>query len=51
MADENIGYCVKCKKKVEMKDMVEKKSSKGTRMNQGFCPFCGTKVNRLLGKK
>ena len=26
-------------------------SDSGRRMAQGICPVCGTKVNRILGKK
>ena len=44
------GYCVKCKKKVEMQDGKESKTSRGTRMMKGKCPNCGTTVCRILGK-
>ena len=38
MAEEYKGeaYCVKCKEK--------------RAFEQGICPVCGTKVNRILGK-
>jgi hypothetical protein len=41
------GYCVKCKKKVEMKDPIETKTSKGTPMRKGKCPECNTTVCRI----
>lgn len=44
------GYCVKCKKKVEIKDGKEGKTSKGTRILKGKCPVCGITVCRILGK-
>jgi len=43
------AYCVKCKKKVEMKDAKETKTSKGTAMKKGKCPHCGTTVCRIGG--
>ena len=45
------AYCVKCKKKVEMKTPQETKTSKGTPMFKGKCPVCGTTVCRIGGKK
>jgi len=48
------GYCVKCKKKQEMKDEkeVSMKGKGGTkrRAMTGVCPKCGTKMFRILGK-
>ena len=51
MADEYTGefYCVKCKAKREATGEI-KVNEKGTRMAQGLCPVCGTKMNRILGK-
>lgn len=43
------GYCVKCKKKVTMKNPVGSKTSRGVKMTKGTCPFCGTKVCRMGG--
>ena len=43
------GYCVKCKKKVEMKSPKESKTSRGTKMNKGKCPKCDTTVCRIGG--
>jgi endogenous inhibitor of DNA gyrase (YacG/DUF329 family) len=45
------AYCVKCKKKVEMKDPKESKTSRGTVMMKGKCPVCGTTVCRIGSKK
>lgn len=48
------AYCVKCKKKVEMKDAKEitMKGKGGTKRKAmtGVCPNCGTKLFRILGK-
>jgi hypothetical protein len=38
------GYCMKEKKKVEMIKVVSSKTKRGTTMNKGICPNCGTKV-------
>jgi len=38
------GYCVKCKKKVEIKDAAKTKTKKGKDMIKGKCPVCGTTV-------
>ena len=43
------GYCVKCKKKVEMKDPVVSKTKKGVPMTKGKCPVCGITVCRIGG--
>ncbi len=45
------GYCVKCKKKVEMKDPVESTTKKGTKIAKGKCPNCNTTVCRMGGIK
>jgi len=49
------GFCVKCKKKVEIKDPqeIEIKGKGGTKRRAvtGVCPICGTKIFRILGKK
>ncbi|MCH9718612.1 MAG: hypothetical protein K0U60_01935 [Actinomycetia bacterium] len=51
MAEEYSGtaYCVKCKEKRDFTGQVVV-NAKGTRMAQGKCPECDTKVNRILGK-
>jgi len=45
------GYCVKCRKMVEMKDPKERKTKNNRRMAQGLCPNCGTKVSKFLPNK
>jgi len=45
------GYCVKCKKKVEIKDGKETITKNNRRLFKGKCPYCGTTVCRILGKK
>ncbi len=49
MAETYNGYCVKCKEKRDFDGQVVV-NDKGTRMAQGSCPVCGTKMNRILGK-
>ena len=44
------GYCVKCREKREF-DGQEVELANGRRAAQGLCPTCGTKMNRILGKK
>ena len=44
------AYCVKCKKKVQMKDGKETTTSRGTKMLKGKCPDCATTVCRIGGK-
>jgi len=45
------GYCVKCKKMVEIKNPVESLTKKGTKIAKGKCPICGIKVCRMGGLK
>ena len=42
------AYCVKCKKKVEMKDGKKTTTKNGRSMMKGKCPKCGTTVCRFL---
>src|SRR5437588_3920917 len=44
------GYCVKCREKRTF-DGQEVELANGRRAAQGTCPVCGTKMNRMLGKK
>ena len=44
------GYCVKCREKRQF-DGQEVELANGRRAAQGACPICGTKMNRILGKK
>jgi len=41
------AYCVKCRKKVEMKDPEEVTLKNGRPAAKGTCPICGTKVFRI----
>jgi len=41
----SIGYCVKCRKKKEMKNEKKMKSKNGRTMIQGVCKVCGTKIS------
>lgn len=45
------GYCVKCKKKVDIKDPVESTTTRGTKIAKGKCPHCGITVCRMGGIK
>lgn len=41
------AYCMKCKGKREMKDMVETTSKNGRPMMRGTCAECGTKMCKI----
>ena len=41
------AYCVKCRKKVEVKDPKQITMKNGRPATQGSCPVCGTKVFRI----
>ena len=41
------GFCMKCREKVNIKDMKETSTVKGTAMIKGVCPVCGTVVCRM----
>jgi len=41
------AYCVKCKKKQEMKDPKSVKLKNGKPATSGVCPKCGTKMFRI----
>jgi len=43
-----VGYCVKCRAKVDVKKGEIKTTENGRKMVQGVCPKCGTKVTRFL---
>ena len=45
------GYCVKCKKKKEMKDEQNVTLKNGRLAVKGKCPDCGTSMFKILGKK
>ena len=44
------GYCVKCKKKKEMKDAKEVTMKNGRKAVKGNCPDCGTGMYRIMSK-
>ncbi|MFQ5951974.1 MAG: DUF5679 domain-containing protein [Candidatus Omnitrophota bacterium] len=44
------GYCVKCKKKREIKDAKEVTMKNKRKALKGKCPECGTGMYRILGK-
>jgi RNase P subunit RPR2 len=41
------AYCMKCRKKVEMKSPKQVTLKNGRPAVQGVCPVCGTKVYRI----
>ncbi len=41
------AYCVKCKKKREMKDEKSVTMKNGKKAKKGVCPTCGTKMFRI----
>lgn len=45
------GYCVKCKKSKEMKDVQNVTLKNGRAAAKGKCPDCGTLMFKILGKK
>jgi ssDNA-binding Zn-finger/Zn-ribbon topoisomerase 1 len=44
------GYCVKCKKKREMKNAKEVTMKNKKKAVKGECPECGTKMFKIGGK-
>lgn len=44
MAAKPTAYCVKCKKKVEIKNPKKVTLKNGRKAISGTCPNCGTKV-------
>jgi DNA-directed RNA polymerase subunit RPC12/RpoP len=43
------AYCVKCKKKTEIKNPEKVTLKNGKPATKGLCPTCGTKVFRIGG--
>jgi len=41
------AYCMKCRKKVEIKNPQQIKMKNGKPATRGVCPSCGTKVFRI----
>jgi hypothetical protein len=46
-----VGYCVKCKEKKEMKDTQNVTLKNGRLACKGKCTNCGTSMFKILGKK
>jgi len=42
------AFCVKCRKKVEMKKEETVKLKSGKKAKKGICPDCGTKVFKIV---
>jgi hypothetical protein len=51
MANKVEAYCVKCRKKVEMKNPVAVTLKNGKPATKGICSVCGTGVFRIGGGK
>ena len=52
--DQNVaemGHCMKCKEKREMKDCEESTMKNGGTMLKGTCTTCGGKMCKIVGKK
>jgi hypothetical protein len=49
MAD--MGYCVKCKAKKEMKNAQKVTMKNGRPAMKGVCPSCGTTMFKILSSK
>jgi predicted RNA-binding Zn-ribbon protein involved in translation (DUF1610 family) len=43
------GYCVKCKKKQEMKEAKQVELKNKRKATKGTCPSCGTKMFKIGG--
>ena len=41
------GYCLKCKKKVEIKNPQQITMKNGRPATEGACPVCGTKIFKI----
>ena len=46
-----VGYCVKCKEKKEMKNEQNVTLKNGRLACKGKCATCGTSMFKILGKK
>lgn len=55
MAEQYIGFCVKCKAKKEIKDpqivTIKGKGGSERKAVTGTCPTCGTKIFKILPKE
>lgn len=45
-----VGYCVKCKQKKEMKNEQNVTLKNGRKAVKGKCSSCGTSMFKILGK-
>lgn len=45
------GYCVKCRKKRDVKGGTVTETTTGRKMVKGTCPVCNTTVTRFLPSK
>ena len=43
-----VGYCIRCKSKVELKEAVQIYYKNGAPAERGLCSKCGSKVARIL---
>ncbi|MCK4978923.1 MAG: hypothetical protein KAS62_00935 [Candidatus Delongbacteria bacterium] len=48
MAKKEMGYCVKCRDKREIKDAKQVKMKNGRPALKGKCSICGTGMYRIL---
>jgi len=46
--EKMIGYCVKCRKKMEMKNAKSTKTKNGRTMMKGVCNKCGTGMCKFM---
>ncbi len=49
MAESKMGYCVKCKKKVQMENPEKGVTKNNREITKGSCPECGTTVCAIGG--
>jgi len=47
MAENITAWCMKCKKKVDMKNPIVNKTKRGTPMTKGICSICSTNICKL----
>jgi len=49
--DAQIGYCVKCRAKTEIKNGVQVNMKNGRPALKGVCSVCGTGMYKILSSK
>ena len=42
------GYCLRCKKNIEMENPSEYLTSNNRKIMKGLCPICKSKVNKFI---